>query len=170
MIELTPEAEDYFDITGKILTKPVDEEHCFNRDNYTRSDNKNYLDGDLESLIPEGGTGWWNDAQRFSQYQAYDQDSTEYLKTTSNMYDEGDWQDSEWGKGHWDATNPKSGKGTGMTSLVANRSRVYKGGSWKDRAFWMTPGARRFLDEKKARADLGFRCAMTRVGAPTQAQ
>lgn len=170
MIELTPEAEDYFDITGKILTKPVDEEHCFNRDNYTRSDNRNYLDGDLESLIPEGGTGWWTQAQRFSQYQAYDKDSSEYLKTTSNMYDEGDWQDSEWGEGRWDAANPKSGKGTGMTSLVANRSRVYKGGSWKDRAFWMTPGARRFLDEKKSRSDLGFRCAMTRVGSPTQAE
>jgi gliding motility-associated lipoprotein GldJ len=52
------------------------------------------------------------------------------------------------------------------TSLVNNRARVYKGGSWKDRAYWLSPGTRRFLDEEAARDDLGFRCAMTRVGSP----
>jgi len=51
------------------------------------------------------------------------------------------------------------------TSLVNNRARVFKGGSWKDRAYWLSPGARRFLDEQAARSDLGFRCAMTRVGS-----
>ncbi len=53
-----------------------------------------------------------------------------------------------------------------MTSLINNRARVYKGGSWKDRAYWLSPGTRRFLDEQAARDDLGFRCAMTRVGSP----
>jgi len=53
-----------------------------------------------------------------------------------------------------------------ITSLINNRARVYKGGSWKDRAYWMSPGTRRFLDEEAARDDLGFRCAMTRVGSP----
>jgi sulfatase modifying factor 1 len=52
------------------------------------------------------------------------------------------------------------------TSLVNDQSRVYKGGSWRDRAYWLTPGARRFLDENASRDDLGFRCAMTRVGTP----
>jgi sulfatase modifying factor 1 len=52
------------------------------------------------------------------------------------------------------------------TSLVNDQSRVYKGGSWRDRAYWLTPGARRFLDESASRDDLGFRCAMTRVGSP----
>jgi len=28
----------------------------------------------------------------------------------------------------------------------------------------MSPGTRRFLDQSQARADLGFRCAMHRVG------
>ena len=55
-----------------------------------------------------------------------------------------------------------------MGSLVSDRSRVYKGGSWRDRAYWLSPGTRRFLDEREARDDLGFRCAMTRVGAPVQ--
>jgi gliding motility-associated lipoprotein GldJ len=53
-----------------------------------------------------------------------------------------------------------------ITSLINNRARVYKGGSWKDRAYWLSPGTRRFLDEEAASADLGFRCAMTRVGSP----
>ncbi|MFN8165822.1 MAG: SUMF1/EgtB/PvdO family nonheme iron enzyme [Bacteroidia bacterium] len=54
----------------------------------------------------------------------------------------------------------------GVTSLINDKARVYKGGSWKDRAYWMSPGARRFLDEKQSTNDLGFRCAMTRVGSP----
>ncbi|MCC7232367.1 MAG: SUMF1/EgtB/PvdO family nonheme iron enzyme [Bacteroidia bacterium] len=54
----------------------------------------------------------------------------------------------------------------GVTSLINDKARVYKGGSWKDRAYWMSPGARRFMDEKQRTDDLGFRCAMTRVGSP----
>ncbi len=56
--------------------------------------------------------------------------------------------------------NPQS-----YLSLVSNRSRVYKGGSWKDVAYWMSPGTRRFLDEDSATATIGFRCAMINVGS-----
>jgi formylglycine-generating enzyme required for sulfatase activity len=52
-------------------------------------------------------------------------------------------------------------------SLMSDESRVYKGGSWKDRAYWLSPGERRFLVETESRDDLGFRCAMIRVGTPT---
>ncbi len=54
----------------------------------------------------------------------------------------------------------------GVTSLVNDKARVYKGGSWKDRAYWMSPGAKRFLDESQSTDDIGFRCAMVRVGSP----
>ncbi len=54
----------------------------------------------------------------------------------------------------------------GKTTLVSDKSRVYKGGSWADRAFWLAPGARRFKEEDKADRTLGFRCAMTRTGGP----
>ncbi|MCB9245776.1 MAG: SUMF1/EgtB/PvdO family nonheme iron enzyme [Flavobacteriales bacterium] len=54
----------------------------------------------------------------------------------------------------------------GVTSLVNNKARVYKGGSWNDRAYWMSPGTRRFLDEQQSLSTLGFRLAMHRVGAP----
>ncbi len=50
-------------------------------------------------------------------------------------------------------------------SLINDHIRVYKGGSWRDRPYWLSPGTRRFLDEKQSRDDIGFRCAMTRVGA-----
>ena len=35
-----------------------------------------------------------------------------------------------------------------------------------DRAYWLSPGARRHLEEFEANRTLGFRCAMTRVGSP----
>ena len=44
---------------------------------------------------------------------------------------------------------------------VFNKARVIKGGSWADRAWWLSPGARRFLEEDKASKTVGFRCAMT---------
>lgn len=53
----------------------------------------------------------------------------------------------------------------GKTTLISNKSRVIKGGSWADRLFWLSPGARRFKDEDKSDRTLGFRCAMTRMGS-----
>lgn len=52
------------------------------------------------------------------------------------------------------------------TSLVNDKSHVYKGGSWRDRAYFLNPGTRRYLDQRQTAAWLGFRCAMTRVGSP----
>jgi sulfatase modifying factor 1 len=54
----------------------------------------------------------------------------------------------------------------GTTTLVNDHSKVYKGGSWNDMAFWLNPATRRFMDEDEASAEVGFRCAMTLVGAP----
>ena len=55
----------------------------------------------------------------------------------------------------------------GNTSLISNNSKVYKGGSWDDRAYWMVPGTRRHLDQSLSTATIGFRCAMDRLGPPT---
>ena len=49
-------------------------------------------------------------------------------------------------------------------SLITDRVRVFKGGSWRDIAYWMSPGTRRYLEEDSATADIGFRCAMIRAG------
>ena len=100
-----------------------------------------------------------------------------FRKRTKDMYQEGEWgEHGEWGYGQYDPRNPKINKGNSaqpnkaMSSLVSDRSRVFKGGSWKDRAYRMLLGTRRFLDEKMGRADLGFRCAMDRVGGPIQSK
>lgn len=55
----------------------------------------------------------------------------------------------------------------GVSTLISDKARVIKGGSWADRAFWLSPGSRRFLEEDKASRSVGFRCAMTRTGGPT---
>jgi gliding motility-associated lipoprotein GldJ len=47
---------------------------------------------------------------------------------------------------------------------ISTKTRVYKGGSWKDRVYWLNPSTRRFLDQDKSRNDLGFRCAMSMIG------
>ncbi|MGZ3814842.1 MAG: SUMF1/EgtB/PvdO family nonheme iron enzyme, partial [Mucilaginibacter sp.] len=51
----------------------------------------------------------------------------------------------------------------GTTTLVNDKSKVYKGGSWNDMAFWLNPATRRFMDEDQSSAEVGFRCAMTMV-------
>ena len=50
-------------------------------------------------------------------------------------------------------------------SMDKVRRRVYKGGSWKDMPHWLNPSTRRYLDENLSRSDIGFRCAMTRMGS-----
>ena len=36
-------------------------------------------------------------------------------------------------------------KSDSRTSLITDEVRVYKGGSWKDRAYWLDPAQRRYL-------------------------
>jgi len=52
-----------------------------------------------------------------------------------------------------------------VITLYDNKSRVYKGGSWNDQAMWLNPASRRFLQQDQSTADIGFRCAMTMLGA-----
>ncbi len=68
-------------------------------------------------------------------------------KSTSKMYFQGDPITKE-----------------GLTTRISDNSRVYKGGSWRDRAYWLIPGTRRYLDQSESRDDLGFRCAMSHLG------
>jgi formylglycine-generating enzyme len=56
--------------------------------------------------------------------------------------------------------------GYGTTSLISDKSRVIKGGSWNDRAYWLSPGARRYMEEDQGASTVGFRCAQTYLGPP----
>lgn len=53
----------------------------------------------------------------------------------------------------------------GETTLISDKARVYKGGSWADRAYFLSPGERRYLNEDEASSAIGFRCAMNKVGS-----
>lgn len=72
------------------------------------------------------------------------------------------WKDSIRNKNSSDLmyTNIKGD----FKSRISDKVRVYKGGSWKDRPYWMSPGTRRYMDETKSTNDIGFRCAMTKLG------
>jgi gliding motility-associated lipoprotein GldJ len=58
----------------------------------------------------------------------------------------------------------KADGGKALNSLINDDVRVYKGGPWKDVAYWLSPGTRRFLDKNKSTNDIGFRCAMIMAG------
>ncbi len=86
------------------------------------------------------------DLRSSMNFEEKDTTSEAYQRGTANMYVNDQYEKS---------------------SLINDNVRVYKGGSWKDRAYYLSPGTRRFLLETESRDDLGFRCAMTRVGTPT---
>ena len=52
----------------------------------------------------------------------------------------------------------------GNTTLISDHSRVYKGGSWIDGPYYLSPSTRRYLDEDKSSSTIGFRCAMNKIG------
>lgn len=52
-------------------------------------------------------------------------------------------------------------------TLISNKTRVYKGGSWRDREYWLDPSQRRHLPEYMATNFIGFRCVTSRIGPMT---
>lgn len=101
-------------------------------------------------------------------------DRRNYQTSDNINYLDGDYQSHIEGAVHWKDFENDDEKKTettymyeyGNKSLVNDDTRVYKGGSWRDRAYYMNPGTRRFLEETQRTSYLGFRCAMDRVGSP----
>lgn len=60
---------------------------------------------------------------------------------------------------------PVNEKLYGATTLINDRSKVYKGGSWNDRAYWLNPATRRYMQQDESSAEVGFRCAMNMTGS-----
>ena len=148
------------DSLGRITMVPVDVQGNAYRRNYKKSDNINYNDGDIESQM---GIDWNNFLNE-----------TESADTASIAIDK--WNSSKYGGQNGKnlakyKNNARTGNSNemytyGESSLITDRTRVFKGGSWKDRAYWLNPGTRRFLDQDQSTDAIGFRCAMDRVGAP----
>lgn len=97
-----------------------------------------------------------------------------YRKSDYINYLDGDFTSqsrTEWNETPNDNTDLMyHSQGDNPTSLISDKSRVYKGGSWMDRAYYISPGTRRFLDQDRATDFIGFRCAMDRVGTAVVGQ
>lgn len=136
---------------GQMRYRRVTEEENLGRLNYRKDDYIDYLDGDIESSIfyqNEARKKDINLGKRDPKLVMYQNDHERYNLDGTKI------NSSEWNKGT-------------PTTLVSDRTRVYKGGSWEDNAYWLGCGTRRFLDETQSTRNIGFRCAMDRVGSPT---
>jgi gliding motility-associated lipoprotein GldJ len=115
--------------------------------NYRKDDYIDYMDGDLESSI------YYNNKKRIEDINNGIRDPKQVM-----------YQSKHENKA-LDGSDLADGSSGDPITLISDKSRVYKGGSWADRAYWMSPGNRRYLDEDKSSAMIGFRCAMDRVGS-----
>ncbi|MCQ2327627.1 MAG: SUMF1/EgtB/PvdO family nonheme iron enzyme [Bacteroidales bacterium] len=137
------------DSLGRITYREVTVEDNINRRNYRQGDNINYLDGDLASQLTDA---WKSEASEDEdEYEAPSADEDEEGTTVAKM-NQGDIETA----GMYDY---------GVSSMVNNKVRVVKGGSWKDKALYLSPGEKRYLPQDQRAEWVGFRCAMDRMGA-----
>jgi gliding motility-associated lipoprotein GldJ len=129
---------------GDIAQIPVTEEDTYMRTNYTDSDQRNFRDGDKRS------------SRYYQSFQEAEDDSQRmYNSPTYNV------------AGAEDSTGvaTRAYDTKDRTSLISDEVRVYKGGSWRDRAYWLDPAQRRYWPQDMATDYIGFRNAMSRVGS-----
>ncbi len=132
------------DLPGSVKYVPITKRDAFMRPNYEKADNIAYRDGDVAST------------------KQYYQDEDE-LDIKPRMYNS--------------PKNPRQIGESGLiiqqydtkkrTTLISDQSRVFKGGSWRDREYWLDPAQRRYLPEYMATNFIGFRCATDKLGAMT---
>ncbi len=132
---------------GQIAQVPVDERETYLRQNFDKSNNVNYRDGD-------------NQSSRYYNFGS-SEDDTEKQKDEKTMYNSPKHNVTTDSLGKMVRKYDKSSK---RTTLINDEVRVYKGGSWRDRAYWLDPAQRRYFPQDMATDYIGFRCAMSRVG------
>jgi gliding motility-associated lipoprotein GldJ len=153
---------------GTMKYDPVADD--MNRRNYRQADNINYLDGDKSSNLDN--SNWLERTGEGDEDDEYSEGSEEGGYESDDEDAVGD-EDSDQLMGEEVNTNMMYKRRTEKkdelsTSLVNNKVRVVKGGSWNDRAYYLQASTRRFLDENQSTAWIGFRCAMDRLGSSVQ--
>tara|TARA_B100001059_G_scaffold102611_1_gene102336 strand:- start:477 stop:1091 length:615 start_codon:yes stop_codon:yes gene_type:complete len=128
-------------LPGEISEEPIEEKDTKFRTNYSESYNINFRDGDKRSSRNFGN------GEQDEAFNSNSEDTRSMYKSPNLRMDRG-----------YDSS-------TSTTTLINDQARVYKGGSWKDRAYWMDPAQRKFYPEELSTDFIGFRCAMSRVGA-----
>ena len=145
-------------LPGQLATVPVDEKETYLRYNFNRSDNRNYRDGDRASSKEYEKMTLEADGESAGAVRS----ASERANISRSMYDSPNQKIINNGEGgiirEYDKSNDR-------TTLIDDEARVYKGGSWRDRAYWLDPAQRRSLPQYSATDYIGFRCAMSRVGS-----
>ena len=135
-------------LPGEIATEAITQEDTYLRPNFTESDNRNFRDGDKRSSRYYESFAEIDDPSRRMYNSPIHTAGVDSTGGRSLSYDEN----------------------SGRTTLVDDNVRVYKGGSWRDRAYWLDPAQRRYFPQDMATDYIGFRNAMSRVGSKSQGQ
>ena len=138
-------------LPGEVQQIAIGEAETYLRTNFSTSDNRNYRDGDKSS------------SRQFEGFN--DEDGDTDNNGTNKMYNAPRHKVDSDTFGNLVRQYDKSDK---RTSMINDEVRVYKGGSWKDRAFWLDPAQRRYFPQDMATDYIGFRCAMSRVGSKSK--
>ena len=136
---------------GQIAQMPVDENETYLRTNFDSSYNVDFRDGDRQSTRAFKGATADNKNSKIAEKDRMYNAPVHSVTTDSvgNMIRK------------FDKTSTRN-------TFLNDKSRVYKGGSWNDKAYWLDPAQRRFLDQENATSNIGFRCAMSRIGPKSQ--
>jgi gliding motility-associated lipoprotein GldJ len=128
-------------IPGEIAQTSIGDQETYLRTQFSRSNNVDFRDGDKSSSRYYGKQG--NIVDNEDMYNSPDNEVTLKDGEIDRRYD---------------------GSST-RTTLIDDNVRVYKGGSWKDREYWLDPAQRRYFPQDMATDDIGFRNAMSKVGS-----
>lgn len=127
------------ELPGEVKYVQVDKNDTFMRRNYNTASNQSHNDGDKESS------------------RHFELENDQYSKLPRMYNSPIPVRDSISGK-----LNRYDGKK--RYTLISDKTRVYKGGSWKDREYWLDPAQRKYLPEYMSTNYIGFRCATDIVG------
>ena len=143
------ETSEYNSFRGNIYTQPkrdedgklmLDSVGCIEVTYGSEEDKRDWKDGDATSFIP-----------------------TDYPLDTAYVF-----RDSfllqAYAEAGVDVSNFKVDPSDILAPRITKEERVYKGGSWRDRIYWLNPSTRRYLHQDKSTCTIGFRCAMSILG------
>ncbi len=145
------ETSEYNSFRGNVYTKPlrdslgkvsIDSMGCVIVTYSSEDDKRDWKDGDATSFIP-----------------TYFPLDTAYVKNDSNML-----KAYEKLINGFNPENFKVDPSDILAPRITKDERVYKGGSWRDRIYWLNPSTRRYLNQDKSSCTIGFRCAMSILG------
>ena len=134
-------------LPGEILQVPVHDEDVYLRINYERSDLRNFNNGDRIS----------------SRYLSDDETDESNLASVEKRMYNSPLQNVNIDEDQ--SVDRSIDKNIKRTTLISNETKVIKGGSWRDREYWLDPSERRYLNQYASTNYVGFRCAMSRVGS-----